>query len=418
VIRNSALRSEHSLLYITFFIIILFAYINLGFGQNFNVNIHALLEPTDRFFMLSACVGSFFLFPGLQENKVYRIINPVFLFVAYFISFLLLIPIIKNPALALLGSIYTTWLAGILSLCICFFLSSNRKLWLVYILRYCLLPIFIFISHYVLQLTGEKYPIIFDPLLMAIDGTLGFYPSLLVGRIILSLPPILIDALNLLYLILPLLCVFVFKNRMAREGKPPLSLLIEFVLIGVIGFSLYGIIPACGSRFVFNLTWPNYLPLDFNQLAPSALAFPAEFYRSTFPSLHMAWVVCLFRNAFFCDKNWKYFIIFCCLGNLISIMGIGAHYFIDLVVGLGFANCIGGLVAVWHSQDRLAWQCFIVNGLMVALWYLLILRGLPFLNVSFLVAWSLILFSVGIGIFYELQLFRLLKKSLLQSKMP
>ncbi len=280
--------------------------------------------------------------------------------------------------------------------------SKNRVKLVNTFCLYLSLPLLTLLSQYYLTLHGQGHSLVQDEFLMAIDGTLGFYPSLTMGRLIQSLPQNISNVLELGYLLLPFAFLFIYIKIEHREKKIPGDFIIEILLIGLIGYALYNIIPGCGSRYAFNKTWPNSLPLHFIKEDPQWIYCSPSYPRNCLPSLHTAWIICLLRRAWQFDLLTKGLMIGFAMINFIAMFGIGAHYFIDIVVGLAFANCIGGISYVqlpWQTPARL--RIIFLGGLLVLSWYIIILYGLPLMQLSKIVAWCI--FSASILISLKLE---------------
>lgn len=297
------------------------------------------------------------------------------------------------------------WLLGCLHFILRTLCPSKKQSFVIHsFCVYLSLPLFIVITQYFLLYSGKKHPLVQDEFLMAVDGTLGIYPSLLIGRFIRALPQGLRDVFSFLYLALPLAFIWIYTKRQALEKKPPFDLIIEFILIGIVGYTLYPLIPGCGTQFAFYGTWPDSLPWQFLQEGPRWVHCTTSFPRNCLPSLHMAWIVCLLRHAWFTPIT-KSPMLILALGTLISMFGIGAHYFVDLIVGFAFANCIGGLCAFRLSwQNTARWQALLFGGLLCLAWYIIIIYGIPFLQLSKILSWSVFLASILLSVRLENQL--------------
>jgi hypothetical protein len=121
----------------------------------------------------------------------------------------------------------------------------------------------------------------------------------------------------------------------------------------------------------------------------------------------MAWIVCLLRRSWLCDELTKICVLVLALCYLIAMFGIGAHYLIDLVVGFAFANCIGGLLSVQLSWKNTARRhAILFGGILCVGWYIIILFGLPSLQLSIILAWCIFLSSILVSFYLEWNLFR------------
>lgn len=302
------------------------------------------------------------------------------------------------------------WILGLLHFIVAtFFSKKNRTMYVNYVCIYLSLPLFVFISNFFLGLSGHHHPFVKDEFLMAIDGTLGIYPSLIMGRFYFLLPDFLNLIARVIYYALPLAFIIMYKIRSSLEREPPLDLIIEFILIGVVGFALYNLVPACGSRFAFQSVWPYALPIDLLKEGPRLMFCPVSYPRNCVPSLHTAWIVCLFRSGWQCNQATKRFVSILGVGTFVAMFGPGAHYFVDIIVGFAFANCIGGLSAHKVSlKEPSRWQAIGLGFLLCIAWYVIIFYGLAFLQVSKILAWMLFLGSILLGVRIEFSLIKCL----------
>lgn len=281
------------------------------------------------------------------------------------------------------------WVVGLFYLIItALYSAKNIMKFIKFFCIYLSLPLFVFLSNFFLELGGHHHPFVKDEFLMAIDGTLGIYPSLIMARFYFLLPEYLSLAVRIIYFALPVAFIIIYKMRHLIEHEPPLDLMIEFIIIGIVGCALYNLVPACGTLYAFQATWPDALPLDLFKDGPHVRFCPTTYPRNCIPSLHTAWLVCLFRSGWQCNKVTKLFLSIWVVGTIIAMFGPGAHYLVDIVVGFAFANCIGGLSAFKLSiRNPVRRQAIGLGFLLCFVWYVIIFYGLSFLQSSILLAW-------------------------------
>ncbi len=309
--------------------------------------------------------------------------------------------------------LFAFWCIGGVHFVIAICFEADKRADLVNALcLYLSFPVFIILSQYLLVSNNAHHPLVYDELLLAIEGSLGFYPSLLIARFIRSLPAGIVYAANIIYLSLPITALYVYIKLEQIQHKIPISFVLELFLIGIVGYSLYQIIPACGSQYAFIATWPLELPLNFMQKEPHTVFCPMYYPRNCIPSLHTAWTITLLRYAYLLGAYSKAFIWGVAVATLIAVFGIGAHYLVDIVVGLAFANCIGGLASVQLPLNNRARFCsFVFGGLLCVMWYVLILKELTFFQSSKTIAWSVFSLSVFSSIILERNLIQSYKSN-------
>lgn len=319
--------------------------------------------------------------------------------------FYVLIFFITILYLELFWFILIAWTLGAVHFVWAFLLESRNLVRLMNGCVYLFPPLFVVLSNYFLVLSGPSHPLVQDEFLMAIDGSLGFYPSLVLVSLFRKLPQSIGNIFIGFYLALPTALFLIYIRRLSLEKKPPFLFIIEFLIIGVSGFILYNLVPACGAAIAFS-TWPDSLPAQFSATNPQWIYCPTVAPRNSLPSLHTAWIICLLRQAWLCDKITKGLASLLAVGTVVT-MFITGHYLIDLVVGFSFANCIAGLFALqlkWQNPAR--WQAAFFGALVTVLWYLIIFNGIPFLQLSKVLAWFLFSGSVLLSIYLELNLFK------------
>jgi hypothetical protein len=177
-----------------------------------------------------------------------------------------------------------------------------------------------------------------DRVLYAFDGSLGFQPSFVLGRLLTHMA--WLGALaNLSYEQVPVAVLILYASSMgAKERRKP-NLLLVIGAASLAGYILYTLVPAAGPLYLFPSRFPNSAPpLAGLALVPATLS--ADIPRNAIPSLHMAWAVLLCwnarRSALWLRAGYGLY-----LGlTVLFTLGSGEHYLIDLVVALPFALAV------------------------------------------------------------------------------
>jgi len=111
-----------------------------------------------------------------------------------------------------------------------------------------------------------------------------------------------------------------------------------FLIAAVLGFACYFIFPVVGPAHFFGDSYPSRLP-GFTDFVP-ALAPAMVTARNGMPSLHFAWALLLVVNV---PRELRYakaaFALFCFL-TLLATLGLGEHFFADLLAALPFAATV------------------------------------------------------------------------------
>jgi len=262
------------------------------------------------------------------------------------------------------------------------------------------LVFFVFSAQRALNLGSLLYPKTFDLSLYVVDGSLGFQPSFLLGRAIMASAALRIAA-ALAYISLPFFMALIYALRLPkRTEQPSWDMVTLFMLAGIGGWALYNLVPATGPGYVFGADFPwRALPYaTLPKLALDRIPVPVVFPRNAMPSLHMAWVVLLFWNSRGLARAIRIFMFIYVALTMTAAMGVGEHYFVDLVAGLPFALFVQAVV--WPGDkpkfSQRASGAAAGLGLTMA-WMLLVRFGAKWMLVSPILPWALIT-ATGIAV--------------------
>ena len=360
-------------------------------------------------YLLMAFAGSFYLY----IHFFFKTHRWPWLFGIIFISIAFIAPQVSgNVVTFYLKMVLMAWMLGLLHFINRLYRAIEHRIEIANGLGfYFFFPIGIFSSQYFLTLSSIHSPYVHDEWLLAIEGTLGCYPSMMINRFILWLPNELQQIMTMAYLSLPLILVMLCMNIKKRFHQLPTKLIFEFLLMSTLGYWLYDFYPACGSKYAFIDSWPTQLPNYFSQNHPHTILCSPQYPRNNLPSLHTAWMVFILRYSRLCSNLFKKVIPIYAFLTLLAVFTIGAHYLIDVVVGFAFATGIGGLCIYYApTKDTRIIAPAILGSLLCISWYLIILYGLPYLALSTLIAWLLFIVSTVLCIYSE----RLLWKKICQ----
>lgn len=221
----------------------------------------------------------------------------------------------------------------------------------------------------------------FDYYLYNFDGSLGFQPAFLAGRLLGRFQPLFWVEL-MVYNCFGFWFSVVYAVHANARAKYPVNVVGMLVANAFIGFSLYFLCPAMGPKYAFP-SFPNFAPAIHS--APAVLSGVPN----AIPSLHFGGAVLIF---WFC-RPWKWLYramgLFTALTAL-ATLGLGEHYLIDLVVAVPYALAI----MAFSSQIPERKLPLAAGTAMVLLW----LGALRFAHFYPAVAWILVLATVGISI--------------------
>lgn len=266
-------------------------------------------------------------------------------------------------------------------------ITPNEQEWLTILLSF-FLPLSILISSYWLQLGGKLNTKIDDPLLYAIDATLGFYPTFSMGQFLAHLTPAIQKTLYVLYATLPFAWTLVYLLRSQQTKSGSHELINETLLATFLAAVTYYLIPGFGPLCMFAGVWPWHAPSAL--IDPTALFYAGHFPRNCVPSLHAAWAICIWRHAQVGNRAIRILSMLWLLGLLISTMALGQHYLIDIVIAFAFMTMIRGNCATSlpiNAAPR-SYAIFFGAGLCV-FWFILIFFGIPLLRLSPIIPWVL-----------------------------
>jgi hypothetical protein len=265
-----------------------------------------------------------------------------------------------------------------------------------------ILILFIMTSANVLRLATGLSPKTDDAWLYAFDGSLGFQPSFLMGKIMYS-SIVLTRSAMLTYLSLPFAMAVVCAWRIPLAArKTSWHLLIVLLLAGAAGWILYNVVPGTGPIYAFGQGFPwNGIPYkDLPKFALQKMSIPPGIPRNAMPSLHVGWVVLLFWNSRGLPRALRAFLGLYLLLTVVATLGSGQHYFVDLVVSLPFALAIQSVAS--YALPKQPRQTAMIAGIgFTAAWLLLIRFGVPLALKSPAIPWALVVATISITLWLE-----------------
>jgi len=279
--------------------------------------------------------------------------------------------------------------------------KASRKL-----LALALIPSLLFMSsdwaaYYFLNWTEKLHPRVLDLNLYAFDATLRVQLPFLIGQWFQQLP--WFRSISFFFYIgLPIIIAVVYTGLLARSTRRSLAAMAGFLITGPVGILFYNLFPAMGPIYIFQETFP-WQPLTFAQvqkLLVEPLLIPGV--RNAIPSLHMAWVILAWWFARGLSLGRRILVALFLFFTFLSTMGLGEHYFVDLVAAVPFALFIKSLCTFelpWTNRNRLLG---VFSGLgVVGAWFLLLRFAPKAFLFSALPPWGLIAFTTAICIYLE-----------------
>jgi hypothetical protein len=257
---------------------------------------------------------------------------------------------------------------------------------------------FVFSAQRALSLANILYPKTYDLYLYAFDGSFGFQPSFLLAKG-LAASSVLRVASVLTYISLPFVMALVYALRLPRGAeRPSWDLITMFMLAGLGGWVLYNIVPATGPLHAFRADFP-WRPLPYSSLPRLFLEMvpvSGEIPRNAIPSLHMAWVILLFWSSEVLNRAVRYFLAIYLVLTVIATMGMGEHYFVDLVAALPFALAVLLVVSPRQKSTAANRAVTVCSALALTLVWLLLPRyAVKWMLISPILPWTLALATVS-----------------------
>lgn len=240
-----------------------------------------------------------------------------------------------------------------------------------------------------LSWTAKLRPRTLDLYLFSFDGSLRAQPSFIVGQWFSRWPWLFATGL-LFYLAIPIPLAVVYVGRLVRFQERAFSAMLAFLIASPIGMLFYVLFPACGPRYLLPGDFPWHpLPSAYAArvlLEPVAIDGP----RNAMPSLHLACALL----AWWYSRGlswWERAIAFMFVAFTVSAtLGLGEHWFADLVVAFPFAvliQAISDYPKSWINRERLAAAGFGLGGVLA--WLAALRYGAKFFWASPVFPWAL-----------------------------
>jgi len=265
-----------------------------------------------------------------------------------------------------------------------------------------ILIFFILVSAHGLGLTGEFRPQTYDLWLFVFDGSLGFQPSFSVGRIMFNSVALTRSAL-LVYLSLPFaMAVTCAWQVPIGSRRIPWRFLAVLALAGIGGWLLYNVVPATGPIYVFGQSFP-WSTLPYKDLAGftlKKLTLSPGIPRNAMPSLHMGWAVLLWWNSRRFPLVLRAAVLMFLILTVVSTLGGGQHYLVDLIASLPFALTVQALASTGVYKRRWVPAAAVGAGL-TALWILMVRYGVRLALISPVIPWTLVIVTIAVTLWLQ-----------------
>jgi PAP2 superfamily len=261
-----------------------------------------------------------------------------------------------------------------------------------------------------LDITEKLHPKVFDLFLYSFDCSLRVQIAFDLGKVLVTWPW-LHSACLLFYLALPLPLALVFAAQLRQSISRALPVMLAFLLTGPVGVLFYNMLPACGPIHLFGPAFPLHPPAiaDVMRVKLETVLIPHD-ARNAIPSLHMAWVLLVWWSSRGLAR-WIRAIAFSFLAfTAVATMGIGEHYFVDVIVAYPFALMVLALCSFTlpsSSEKRRA--AFLWGTFCTLLWFALLSFATQIFWLSPLLPWTLVIATVAGTVIFQGRLQRALR---------
>jgi hypothetical protein len=268
------------------------------------------------------------------------------------------------------------------------------------LLLYAFVPSIIFVaSEYfspaLMTYTETLHPKTFDLYLYSFDCSLRVQFSFLVGQLFARHGWLAFTGL-LFYIALPLPLALVYAANLRVQGKAALHVMLAFLITGPLGVVFYNLVSATGPIHLFGANFPWH-PLTTAQAMNLILeTVPVRGARNAIPSLHMAWVLLIWWNSWGLPRWVRAIALTFLVFTVLATLGIGEHYFVDLVVAFPFALMVQAMCLYpqpFHASFRRPALLFGVFGTLA--WMAALSFATPWFWISPTIPWALVIATIS-----------------------
>ena len=211
-------------------------------------------------------------------------------------------------------------------------------------------------------------PTVYDLRLAQVDGAFGPQVASAIATALATCPPFEL-AVRLVYIAMPLAIAVAAGVEARAADRSGLGLLPVFVIVGLLGYLCYALVPAIGPLAYFGTEFSR-LHVEMADFARRAIVDDDPSHlRNAMPSLHTSAALLIWLMS----RRWSA-LAQCCAGGLlvltlVATLGLGEHYMPDLLVAAPFVLLVRGLASTdvpWPAPAR--WRAILAGFLLVAFW--------------------------------------------------
>jgi hypothetical protein len=351
-------------------------------------------QIADNIFFSLTLAGCAIVFLSVRPLREVPQVVAAWVFLGGLQILVLRVPLKTLPAFALLG------LSSMFVLVVRRIWSVGRERQLLYD---SLVPplLFLLLGYFgsgPLELVGRLHPKTLDWFLYSFDQSLGVQLSFKVGQVVLA-SHLLTRATLGVYYALPLVIMFMYARLLVRDRNLAMMAFLAFVIAGPVGVVFYSMIPACGPGYLMGSKFPFEM-LSTAQLKQLPLeALPVAGARNAFPSLHLGWALLALWYSASLSRQTRVAIAIFFVGTVFATLGLGEHYFVDLVAAFPFALMIYAACAlnVPISMGRRI-SALAAGLLMLTGWVVLLRWGLALVWANPVIPWMLVAGTISVSL--------------------
>lgn len=298
--------------------------------------------------------------------------------------------------------------------------SESRKETLRILLPASVLTFMVFASMYSLNMASYLHAKTFDLYALVFDGSLGFQPSFLCGRLLHS-TAWLFPLVKVTYEGIVLSMAAFYAAFMARRSKPIWELIELLFAAAIVGYLFFSIFPVSGPRYGF----PAYFPwrdLPYSMLRGVHLERIRVDWlipRNGVPSLHFTWALLIWWNTRSLPLWGRLTAFIFVLATFFDTMATGEHYLYDLIAALPFSLWMqASMIRTVPFRDRQRWLPAACGCAIFVGWLILGRYGLPLLLTNPVIPWTLGVASSAISIVWAFRLPALIPEMQIPASTP
>lgn len=229
-------------------------------------------------------------------------------------------------------------------------------------------PVFRGVRMPLLRLTPAFLPETRDVELYLFDANYGAQLSFVLGRLFEAWP-VLGGLAYRAYMAMPLAIAGLYALWLRRGQRAAVNIVVMALLLGVVGYALYPLLPASGPIYQFGTAFPNAPPPVSKLRSVPHPPSPPSAPRNCMPSLHLSWALMVLLNARGLNRIARAGAAAFLVVTVVATLGLGEHYLVDLVVAVPFTMAFQGLFyRDLPFRHPARWFCLLWSALMTAAW--------------------------------------------------